>query len=169
VNHKFLTSLLVFMMAFVAVFTATSTTYAQSTKPKLARVTLDKKTNNQDALKIAERLNPDFFITEDGFEPGDFFASYLNLDPKDPKRFLVVTAQNTSYYCTSYGCPYYIYKSSGKNVWSLALSLQANGVYYDLNSPNSKPRNIISASIDQAKKSVKIWLWNGLNYVEAKR
>ncbi len=167
-NHILFLNIL-FMAVFLMASLMVSPSYAQDSKPKLVEIVLNEQTSDPEALRIVERLDPAFFEVEDGFEEGDFYASYLRLDPRNPKRFLAVTAQNTSYYCTSYGCPYYIYASSGGNKWSLVLSLQAHAVYFDVNSSKNSSANIISTSIEQAKKSVKIWLWDGLKYTEAKR
>ena len=136
-------------------------------KPQLVEITFNED-DNAEALKIAKTLNPDFFNvdTENFSQPASFFAKFVSLDEQKPRRFMVLTVTNTPYYCTTYGCPYYIYENKGDNKWSLVLSLQTHTIYYDANTQDGKPRNLISLDYMQAQKLTRIWMWNGLRYEE---
>lgn len=147
-----------------------SATAQEQSKPQLVEIVLNDETSDEALLKIAETLNPDLFYIEDGFGgTAEHYASYIPLDSKNRNRFFAVTVVNTSYFCTSYGCPTYIYESLSGNKWKQVLSVQSNGIYYDVNTPNSNPDNIVSTTIERGSKKINLWLWNGLNYKEAKR
>jgi len=143
---------------------------AQSTKPQLVSVSQLLLKSDAEALKIAEKINPEFFVVdEENFDKATFSAHFLPLDIKNPKRFLVLSASNTNYYCTSYGCPYYIYEQHKNNQWSLALSVQALSLFYDKNTQGSSIHNLISQSIEQAKSKISFWLWNGQYFKKLER
>ena len=138
-------------------------------KPQLAEVNLVN--SNDDNLDLAQKLNPDFFEVDEQTFNGDgkFYALNIPLDPQNPNRFLLLTVRDTFFYCTSYGCPHYIYENIGNNQWKLALSLQSHGLYYDVNSTSSRPRNLISEDTSNASRKIGIWVWNGQNYQKAIR
>jgi hypothetical protein len=159
-----------FLTCGLVVFTnlSVSQDQQQASKPKLAAITFDQ--NNEEALAIAKKLDPDFF-TEDtaGFDVPEYIARYIPLDPENPKRFIAVTARNSLYYCTNYGCPYYIYMNARDNKWKLVLSLQAHGLYHDVTTKSDRPDNIISEESSQATRELSVWMWNGQEYSEAVR
>jgi len=140
-------------------------------KPKLVSVSQLLADNDTEAMAIAEKINPEFFIVdEETFGDNAFFsAQFISLSSNQPRRFLGLTVTDTAYYCTSYGCPYYIYENKGDNRWSLALSVQALSVYYDSNSVGSNVSNIITQSIEQASSKTSVWLWNGQHFQKVER
>src|SRR5690606_23821555 len=103
-------------------------------KPQLIPITMSEETNDPKALAITKKLDPDFFYVDPEYLGGSpdakFIARYVPLDKTDPKRFIVVGAFDTPYYCTAHGCPYYFYENTEPNKWRLALSVQANNVWY---------------------------------------
>jgi hypothetical protein len=144
---------------------------ALAQKPQLSPIIVSNSQNNENAINIARRLNPDFFdIDTENFGDGAVFtARYVDLDDKNPKRFIVLTVSNTDYYCTSYGCPFYFYENKSGNRWSLALSAQAFGFLHDKNTGGSTPNNLISQTREGGQQSIQVWLWNGQYYEKANR
>ena len=167
------TAILLVNMTFVALFAhAQNAPQTQKqAKPKLIPIALDEKTNDKEALEIVRKLDPDFFnIDPELFgKNGQFFARYVDLDQNAKKRFVIVTALDAGFYCTAFGCPYYIYMNGGKNKWRLVLGFQGYSVYQDKNTDGDGPDNLISQTIGTAKNKTNIWLWNGQQYVEAKQ
>lgn len=159
------------LFAFFALTLTFSTPISaqEKQKPKLVEIVLNEKTNNADALKIAKKLNPDIFVIEPGYGTAEHYARYIPLDEKNKTRFLAVTVSDTGYFCTSFGCPTYIYQKLSNNKWQPALSVQSFEIYQDLNTTGNGPDNLISTSRNGANKSVSIWIWNGQQYEEAKQ
>lgn len=162
----------VFLFTF-CVFTLLlpSTSFSQEGKPSLSVIQFNDKNNNEDVLKILEKLDPDLFYTEPTYEQikkTKHFGRYIPLDDKNKNNFIALNIADGGYFCTSYGCPTYIYKKLNNNKWTLVLSVQSNGLYMDVNTKGSKPKNIISISTESGKQKPTIWLWNGLRYIEAK-
>lgn len=145
---------------------------AQSTKPKLVTIKFDEQSNNDGALTIAKKLNPDLFYIDPNFDKDgsntSHFAKHLALDINNKDRFLAATVSDTGYFCTKYGCPTYIYLNNGANKWQLALSVQSHQIYQDLNTKGSGPDNLITVSQEAGQRKVTAWLWNGQRYAEAK-
>lgn len=142
-------------------------------KPKLIPIQLDQTTNNAEALSIAKKLNRDFFYIDkeymDGSPNAEYYASFIPLMPEHPKRFIIVTVTDTPYYCTNYGCPYYIYENHTANQWRLVLSLQTQNLWYDANTAGNQPDNIISQVESATGNAVSIWLWAAHSYLKAAR
>ena len=132
-------------------------------KPHLVSISNLLETNDDKALAVAKVLDPDFFITDEENFGSDakFSAQFLSIDKNNPKRFIALTVSNTNYYCTTYGCPYYIYQRRSENKWSLVLSVQALSLLYDKNTNTGTVNNIISQSIEQAQTKIDVWIWNG--------
>lgn len=135
-------------------------------KPKLVEINL-QNSNNKSALALSKKLNPDLFETDSDFGDSSQHANFISLDSADKERFLAVTVNDKGYFCTSYGCPTYIYQRIGDNKWVLSLSVQAYNLFQDLNTSGSKPDNIISISRERGSKKITVWIWNGQKYEEA--
>lgn len=161
----------VFISAIAAVimlcFFTASGAQAQSGKPQLAPILLNDDNNDQAVLELARKLNPTFFNIDakylDGGKNAKFYARYIDLDPNNLKRFFILTVDETAYYCTTHGCPYYIYENKGDNRWSIVLSAQGYDVFRDTN-VTGKPQNIIVKGIEQAQTRLSVFLWNGQSY-----
>jgi len=80
-----------------------------------------------------------------------------------------VTVSDGGYFCTSFGCPTYIYQQLSNNQWKQALSVQSFALYQDLNTSGDGPDNLVSISRNGANQSASVWIWNGQNYMEAKQ
>lgn len=164
-----------FAVAFFAVFSSPSPAFAQDApssqrpKPQLVEIVLNEETNDPEALEIAKKLDPDFFLIDkeylDGSPEAVFSARFIPLSPNEPKRFIAVTVSESLYYCTTYGCPYYFYEQRGDNKWALTLSSQAHTFYYDKNS--NSPHTLISQTQESAIQITDVWLWNGMRYTPA--
>lgn len=154
-----------FLLCFSAILSTNSFAQEQSSKPNLAAIILDESTTSTQALDIAKNTIPDLFITDDDLSgEHSVFASYIQLDKKNKKRFLGVTIIDEGYFCTSYGCPFYILESLKNNQWKIVLSVQAHAILRDVRSQNNKPQNIISVETAQAIRKNSVWLWDGIKY-----
>ena len=147
---------------------------AQTNKPKLELLNFDNSNSDPKAINIAKRLNPDFFDLNpdymDGIEKSKQYARFISLKNDQQKRFLIVTAQGSNYFCTNYGCPFYIYEETKPNNWKQILSVQAHAVYRDINESNGNILyNLVTTSVEQAQRSNTIWMWNGISYVKVNK
>jgi hypothetical protein len=163
-----LSSLLFLPILLLCIFFSASTLYAQESKPKLVEIVVNKETNDPKALEVAKKLEPDAFLIFDGFTKPDFFAKYISLDNNRPDRFIIATAQNSAMYCTSYGCPYYIYENRGGNNWKSVATIQAHSLIYDDNKQTG-PKNIIYQTFEGGQSQVIVSIWNGQYYERVNR
>lgn len=168
-THYFiaLASLFIFAMALMIAFPVG----AQNNQPTLSLIDLNEQTNNEEALDIAKRLVPDFFeVNQNTFDKDPvFYADYVNLHPDNPKRFIALTAQNSLYYCTNHGCPFYVFYNRANNKWVQVLSVQTHSMFYDISTEGNKPRNIITVGNEMAQRKLRVWLWNGVIYEEVSK
>lgn len=165
--------------AFMLVFITTALLFPvnlhaqDDTKPNLVPIALNEETNDPQALAIAKKLNPAFFYIDKEYMNGSpnaaYYAKFLPLIPDQPKRFFIVTVTNTLYYCTRYGCPFYIYENYEDNKWRLVLSLQTYSMWYDANTAGTDPDNIISRMESVRGQPVSIWMWASNNYIKVNR
>lgn len=163
-----------FLCAFSFVFAVLSFSkqaYAQNNNPELAEIEFNEQNNSEQALEIASKLIPDFFNVEQNTFPQDpkFFARFVELDRNNPNRFIVMTARDSLYYCTNYGCPIYVFFNKNNNQWVQVLSAQAHGIFYDVNSNDRLARNVITVSTNLAQTDLSVWLWNGMIYEEVSK
>lgn len=153
-------------------FVFSNISYAQDSKPQLAEIILNDKTNDSEALDIVKKLDPGFFAIDeeylDGGKDAVFSARFVPLDKDNQKRFIIATVANTAFYCTAHGCPFYIYENTNNAQWKLSLSFQAYSLWHDIQTKGSQPNNLISRGAALANSQLKIWIWNGQYYILAK-
>lgn len=144
-----------------------SESYNDSLSGAYSYYVFDSETNNSDALDIAKSLDPEFFAIDPVFEKNaEFYAQYLDLDSSNPERFLAYTIKNSTFYCTRFGCPFYIYeKEEEQQEWEMALSIEAFRIGKNLSSDsNNEIQDIITENSDKLDLVIRTWSWNGSFY-----
>lgn len=137
---------------------------AQTSKSATSVLKLDQDNHNSDALKIAKSLKPSFFDVR-GMNV-DFLARYIELDPENPERFLMFTSSDVGFYCTSHGCPFYIYENKNGE-WHFAFSIQTIDMMHDVSDGGNIPHDLIVHTFSGKTKRFH-WTDQGFIKTEAK-
>lgn len=127
-----------------------------------ATLILNQDNNNAAVLEIARTLKPSFFDVR-GMNV-DFLARYIGLDPENPERFLMFTSSDIGFYCTSHGCPFYIYENKNGE-WSFAFSIQTTEIMHDAS--QNIPHDLVIQTFSGKTKRFH-WTEQGFIKTEAK-
>lgn len=139
-------------------------------KPKLVQIILDEDHTNPKAVAIAEKLYKESIKDSPiPIEVGEIYADFFPLQQTGSEDvFLIAKVLEPPLGCFAAGCSHMIYKSTDGKRWTPVFSAFFLTGWYDANSRDKTPANLILSS-DINNKNLGIWIWGSGQYWIANR